>query len=247
MLALAILALVFGNSDAQHNLVAQTRDMIGQQGAEAVRAMIEHAQKPSSGLLASVIGAVTLLFGASGVAGELQAALNRMWDAQAEGTGGIRGAIKERLFSFGMVLGVGFLLLVSLLVSAALEALGKFSSDWLPMPPVALDAINFVVALAGITILFALIFRYVPAIRVAWKTVWTGAIATAVLFTTGKFCIGLYLGRAAVGSPYGAAGSIIVIIVWVYYSAMIFLFGAEFTHVLDSEGGSRSPNMARRA
>ena len=131
MLALAVLALVFGNSDAQNNLVAQIQDLMGQQGAEAVKAMIEHAQKPSSGVLASAIGAITLLFGASGVAGELQAALNRMWGAQPESSGGIWGAIKERLFSFGMVLGVGFLLLVSLLVSAALQALGKFSSSWL--------------------------------------------------------------------------------------------------------------------
>jgi membrane protein len=134
--------------------------------------------------------------------------------------------------------------LVSLLVSAALAAFGKFAGGFLPLPDAALDAINFVVSLAGIAVLFALIFRYVPATRVAWKTVWIGAVATALLFTIGKFLIGLYLGKSAVGSPYGAAGSIIVIIVWVYYSAMIFLFGAEFTNVLDSGSGS-PPNKAK--
>jgi len=239
ILTVAIIALVFGHSAAQDNLVAQVQNMIGQQAADAVKTMIEHAQKPSSGAISSIIGVITLLFGASGVAGELQSALNRMWDVQPENTGGIWGAIKQRLFSFGMVLGVGFLLLVSLVISAVLAALGKFSAGFLPLPQLALDAINFVVSLAGIAVLFALIFRYVPAIRVAWKTVWIGAGVTAVLFTIGKFCIGLYLGKSAVGSPYGAAGSIIVIIVWVYYSAMIFLFGAEFTHVLDSGGARR--------
>ena len=238
VLTVAITALVFGHSSAQNNLVAQAQNLIGPEGAEAVKAMLEHAQKPASGLFASIIGVITLLFGASGVAGELQSALNRMWDVQPENTGGIWGAVKQRLFSFGMVLGVGFLLLVSLLVSAALAALGKFAAGFLPLPEWALDAINLVVSLAGIAVLFALIFRYVPATRVAWKTVWIGAIATALLFTIGKFLIGLYLGKSAVGSPYGAAGSVIVIIVWIYYSAMIFLFGAEFTHVLDS-GGAR--------
>jgi membrane protein len=244
ILTVAIVALVFGHSAAQDKLVAQVQDMLGQPGADAVKGMLEHAQKPASGALASVIGVITLLFGASGVAGELQSALNRMWDVQPENPGGIWGAIKQRLFSFGMVLGVGFLLLISLLVSAALAAFGKFAGGFLPLPEAALDAINFIVSLAGVAALFALIFRYVPAIRVPWKTVWIGAIATAVLFTIGKFLIGLYLGKSAVGSPYGAAGSIIVIIVWIYYSSMIFLFGAEFTHVLDSGSGS-TPGKAK--
>jgi membrane protein len=234
ILTVAVMALVFGHSAAQDNLVAQVQNMIGQQGAEAVKTMLEHAQKPSSGVLASIIGLITLLFGASGVAGELQAALNRMWDVEPEDAGGLWGAIRQRLFSFGMVLGLGFLLLVSLVISAMVQALGKFYAQFLPLPASALEAINFFVSLASIAVLFALIFRYMPATRVSWKTVWIGAIATALLFTIGKFCIGLYLGKSAVGSPYGAAGSLIVILVWVYYSAMIFLFGAEFTHVLVS-------------
>jgi membrane protein len=240
ILTVAIVALVFGHSAAQDDLIEQAQNMLGQEGAGAVKAVLQHAQKPASGIVASVIGAITLLFGASGVAGELQSALNRIWDAKSENPGGIWGAVKQRLFSISMVLGVGFLLLVSLVISAALAALGKFYGTLLPMPQFVLDAINFVVSMAGIAVLFALIFRYVPAVSVAWKTAWVGGSVTAVLFTIGKFLIGLYLGKSAVGSPYGAAGSIIAIIVWVYYSAMIFLLGAEFTHVLDASGGQKA-------
>jgi membrane protein len=135
-----------------------------------------------------------------------------------------------------MVLAVGFLLLVSLVISAALAALGKFFDGFLPLPEFALSAINFVVSLVGIALLFALIFRYVPETKIAWKDVWIGATVTALLFTIGEVLVGLYLGKAAVGSAYGAAGALVVVIVWVYYSAMIFLFGAEFTHGLDSGG-----------
>jgi membrane protein len=179
---------------------------------------------------------ITLLFGASGVFGELRSALNKMWDVKPESEGGVWRTIKQHFFSFGMVLAVGFLLLVSLVISAALAALGKFFDGFLPLPEFALSAINFVVSLVGTAVLFALIFRYVPETKIAWKDVWIGATVTALLFTIGEFLVGLYLGKAAVGSAYGAAGSLVVVIVWVYYSAMIFLFGAEFTHGLDSGG-----------
>ena len=162
-----------------------------------------------------------------------------MWDVKPESEGGVWESIKQRFFSFGMVLAVGFLLLVSLVISAALAVIGKFFAGFLPMPALVLSAIDVVVSLAGTAVLFALIFRYVPETKIAWKDVWIGAAATALLFTIGKFLIGLYLGKAAVGSAYGAAGSLVVVIVWVYYSAMIFLFGAEFTHVLDSGGPGR--------
>ena len=230
ILVIAIVAFVFGHSTAQNQLLGQVDSMIGRQGSDAVKAMIEQAQKPVSGTFASIIGVITLLFGASGVFGEL----NKMWDVKPTSAGGLWETIRQRFFSFGMVLAVGFLLLVSLVTSAALAALGKFFGGLLPMPEFVLNAINFVLSLAGTSVVFALIFRYVPEAKIAWKGIWIGAAVTALLFTIGKFLIGLYLGKAAVGSAYGAAGSLIVVIVWVYYSAMIFLFGAEFTRVLDS-------------
>jgi len=238
ILVIAIVALIFGHSTAQNQLLSQLESTIGHQGSEAVKVMIEHAQEPASGTFASIIGVITLLFGASGVFGELRSALNKVWDVKPESEGGVWAIIKQRFFSFGMVLAVGFLLLVSLVISAALAALGKFFTALLPMPEFLLSAINFVVSLAGTAVLFALILRYVPAMKIAWKDVWTGGTVTALLFAIGKSFIGLYLGKASVGSAYGAAGSLIVVIVWVYYSAMIFLFGAEFTHVLDSAGRS---------
>jgi membrane protein len=239
ILVIAIVALIFGHSTAQNQLLGQVDNMVGHQGSEAVKGMIDHAQKPASGTLASIIGGVTLLFGASGVFGELRSALNKMLDVKPESESGLWGTIKERFFSFGMVLAVGFLLLVSLVISTALAALGKFFGGFLPLPELALSAINFMVSLAGIAVLFALIFRYVPQTKIVWKDVWIGATVTSVLFTVGKHVIGLYLGKAAVGSAYGAAGSLVVVVVWVYYSAMIFLFGAEFTNVLNSGAGAQ--------
>ncbi len=229
VLVVSLVALIFGRTTAQNELLGQVDSLIGQQGSEAVKAMIEHAQKPASGAFASVIAVITLLFGASGVFGQLRSALNRMWDVQPKSAGGLWGAIKQNIFSYGMVLAVGFLLMVSLVVSAALAVVGKYFGGLLPMPEVALHIVNFVVSFAGISVLFALILRYVPDTRMPWKDLWVGSIVTALLFTVGKFLIGLYLGKAAVGSAYGAAGSLVAVVVWVYYSAMIFLFGAEFT------------------
>jgi membrane protein len=229
ILTISIVAFVFGHSRAQSELLGQVDSMIGSQGAEAVKGMIEHAQKPAAGVFASIVAVITLLFGASGAFGALRSALNKMWDVEPKSEGGFWAKIKQNVFSFGMVLGVGFLLLVSLVITAALGMLGKYFDGLLPMPELALQTINFVVSIAGVWALFALIFRYVPDTRMPWHPVWVGAAVTALLFTIGKFLIGLYLGKAAVGSAYGAAGSLVVIIVWVYYSGMIFLFGAEFT------------------
>lgn len=237
VLVIAIVALFFGHSSAQNQLLGQVENMIGHQGSEVVRGIIEQAQQPASGIFASIAGVVVLLFGASGVFGELRSALNTMWDVQPASEGGLWGSIKQRFFSFGMVLGVGFLLLVSLVISAALVALGNFFGGLLPMPEFVLTASTFVVSWAAVTVLFALIFRYVPGKKIAWKDVWLGAAVTALLFTVGKQLIGLYLGHVAVGSAYGAAGSLVVVTVWIYYSAIIFLFGAEVTHVLASHRG----------
>jgi membrane protein len=236
ILAIAILALFFGHSKADSHLLGQVHSMVGQQGSDAVKGMIEQAQKPASGAFASIIGVITLLFGASGVFVELRSALNKIWEVKPATGTGLWGMVREGFFSFGMMLAVGFLLLASLVISAGLAALGKFFGGLLPLPEFVLSVINLIVSLAGTAVLFALIFRYVPETKAPWRAVWIGAAITALLFTMGKFLIGFYLGKAALGSAYGAAGSLVVVIVWVYYSAMIFLFGAEFTHELVASG-----------
>ncbi len=236
VLTVAVIALVFDPQKAQHGLIDQAKQMIGDRGADAVKSLLTNAQKPSSGVIASVIAFATLLFGASGVFTELRDALNIIWDAEPKNASGLMGMVKERLFSFGMVLSVGFLLLVSLILSAGLALLGKFFGGLVPLPAFVFEIINFVVSFAVITLLFALLFKFVPARAISWRDVWVGAVGTALLFTIGKMLLGLYMGKAGVGSAYGAAGSLVAVIVWVYYSAQIFFFGAEFTHVYTDLG-----------
>lgn len=230
VLITAVIAIVFGQESAQHELVHVARQWIGDKGAETVQSLLKNAQKPASGIFATVVAFVTVLFGASGVFSELHDALNVIWEVPPNTSGGVWALIKEKLFSFGMVLSVGFLLLVSLVLSAALAYIGRYFGGIIPLPAPILEALNFVVSLAVITGLFALMFKYVPNAEVSWRNVAVGAIGTALLFTVGKFLLGLYLGKASVGSPYGAAGSLVAVVVWIYYSAQIFFFGAEFTH-----------------
>ena len=231
ILTAAVIALVFSKETVHNQLVDQARQMMGSRGADIVNSLLANAQRPSSGIFASLIAFLTLLFGASGVFIELRAALNTIWEAKPKTDAGWKGMLKNRLFSFGMVLSIGFLLLVSLVLSAALAFLGKFFGQLVPIPPIVLEAANFVLSFAVITGLFALMFKFVPAVRVSWRDVRIGAIGTALLFTVGKSLLGLYLGKASVGSAYGAAGSLVAVIVWIYYSAQIFFFGAEFTRV----------------
>jgi membrane protein len=231
VLTIAIASLVFGHSAAQEALIDQVREVMGGDGARTVQTVIEHGKEPHAGSVASVIGIIILIVGASSVFGELQSALNKIWEVKSPPGAGLLTLLKSRLVSFALVLGFGFLLLVSLLFSTALAAFGRFFSAHLSMPTALLAIANGVVSFAGIYVLIALILKYVPDVRLRWRDVWPGALATAVLFTVGKALLGLYLGKTAVGSAYGAAGSMIVVILWVYYSAMIFYFGAEFTRV----------------
>jgi membrane protein len=238
VLVTAVIALVFGETHAQTALIEEARQWIGNEGAKTTEALLKNAQKPSSGIFATVAAFVTLLFGASGVFGELHDALNVIWEVPPKTNGGIIGLIKDKLFSFGMVLSVGFLLLVSLILSAALAYIGSYFGELIPVPPVVLEVVNFLVSFGVITVLFGLMFKYVPNAKIAWRDVRVGAVGTALLFTVGKFLLGLYLGKASVGSPYGAAGSLVAVVVWIYYSAQIFFFGAEFTHAHAEAQGS---------
>jgi membrane protein len=230
IIVVAVGGLIFSRSTAETHILSQVQAMIGPDGGKAVESMLANAQKPAAGIIGTTVGLLSLLFGASGVFTELRSALNLIWEVKPEETSGIVALLRERFFSFGMVLSIGFLLLVSLVLSTVLAAIGKFFGGLLPVPAGVLEVVNFLLSYIGVATLFGLIFRFVPEAKVRWDNVWLGACVTAILFTIGKTLIGLYLGKSSVGSTYGAAGSVIVVIVWVYYSAQIFFFGAEFTH-----------------
>jgi membrane protein len=230
IIVVALAGLIFSRSTAQAHILGDVQGMIGPEGGRAVQSMLANVQKPAAGILGTIVGLLSLLFGASGVFTELRSALNLIWEVKPEETSGFLGLLRERFFSFGMVLSIGFLLLVSLVVSAVLAAVGKFFGGLLPIPSPVLAILNFCVSYIGVAVLFGLIFKFVPEAKVRWQDVWPGALVTAVFFTIGKTLIGLYLGKSTVGSAYGAAGSVIVVIVWVYYSAQLFFFGAELTH-----------------
>ena len=245
ILTIAMASLAFGRSEAQAVLIEQVRNLMGGDGASAVQMVMEHGKEPHASGVASLIGIIILLLGASSVFGELQSALNKIWDVKVREDTSLVSLIESRLVSFALVLGFGFLLLVSLVFSAALAAFGRVFSAHLSLPTGLLAATNGVVSFAGIFVLIALILRYVPDVRLRWQDVWQGALATALLFIIGKALLGLYLGKTAVASAYGAAGSLIVVILWVYYSAMIFYFGAEFTRVCaDARRGRAQRNAA---
>ncbi len=239
ILAVSVAGLVFGEEAARGELTGQLQSMIGAEGAKTIESVLANAKAPTSGVIGTIVGLGILLFGASGVFGELQDSLNVVWEVQPKPGRGIKGFIRDRFFSFTLVLGVAFLLLVSLMLSAALSAAGNLFEERLPGGEAVWQVINFVVSIGTVTVLFGLIFKVVPDVKIQWRDVWIGALFTAVLFTLGKFAIGLYLGRSSVASPFGAAGSVVVLVVWVYYSAQILFFGAEFTQVYARLHGSR--------
>jgi membrane protein len=238
IIIIAIIGLVYGQEAAQSYILDQIAGLVGGQSANAIKDMIHRANQPSTGIVATMVAVVTLLFGASGLFGQLQDALNTIWGVEPKPGRGIWGLIKDRFLSFMAVLGTGFLLLVSLVLSAALSAFGKWFGGWLPAPELVLQALNLIISFGVITVLFAMMFKLLPDARIAWSDVWVGAAITALLFTLGKFLIGLYLGKSDVGSAYGAAGSLVIVLLWVYYSAQILLFGAEFTQVYANTSGA---------
>jgi membrane protein len=245
MISIAVAGWVLGDEAARGYIGDELAKVVGPEAGEGVETVVAAADAPEEGILGSIVGLAVLLFGASGVFKELQASLNTIWDVEPKPGRGFLGVIRDRFFSFTMVLGVAFLLLVSLVLSTALSAVGKFMSGTLPGGEVVWQIINFSVSLAVIAALFALIFKVVPDVEIKWRDVWPGALVTALLFTVGKFSLGLYLGRSSVSSSYGAAGSLIVLVIWVYYATQILFFGAEFTQVYAKHRGARiepSPN-----
>ncbi len=239
LLSIAIASLVFGEEAVNGQVALQMEQLLGEKTAEALQAMITSARSTEGGSVATVFGVVLLLLGASGVFVQLQDALNTIWEVPAKVSGGVWGYLRDRGLSFAMVLVIGFLLLVSLLVSTAIAALQTWLGDLIPGPDFVVHLINLVASMAIITLLFAVIFKFLPDAKVAWSDVWVGALVTSALFTVGKFAIGLYLGHGAVSSAYGAAGSLVVILVWTYYSSQILLFGAEFTQARARLRGTR--------
>ena len=238
VIAIAIAGAVFGQEAARGEIVSQINYLVGEQGAKAIQTAVVDANQPQLGSVASIISIVVLFIGASGVFAQLQTALNTVWNVRVKPNAGIWEFIRKRLLSFGMVLSIGFLLLVSLILSTFLAAISKLNFGFISNFGPLWQGINFLVSFGLITLLFALIYKYLPDVKIRWKDVWIGAIITTLLFVLGKFVIGLYLGRSTLGSAYGAAGSLIVFLAWVFYSTQILLFGAELTQVYTRKYGS---------
>ncbi|HEU4921625.1 MAG TPA: YihY/virulence factor BrkB family protein [Burkholderiales bacterium] len=238
LIVIAVAGLVFGDEAARGEIFGQLVGLIGEEGAKGVEGLVQAADEPKEGMLSTVIGVVVLIIGATTVFGELQNALDRIWRAPArEQSSGWWNLLRTRLLSFGMILAIAFLLMVSLVLSAAVSAIGKWfgSGGWEAVAHV----LEIVLSFGLMTVLFALIYKFIPRVHIAWHDVWIGAAFTAVLLAVGKFLIGFYIGKGSVASAFGAAGSLVVVIVWVYYAAQIFLLGAEFTWVFAHEHGSR--------
>jgi len=240
IIVIAVAGMVFGQDAAQGAIVAQLHGIMGEEGAVAIEGMLKAAREPTKGVIATIIGVVILLIGATAIFAELQSALDRIWRVPAQKqASGIWGLLRARFLSFGLLLGLGFLLMVSLVVSAALAALGEWWGGWFDGWEVFLQILNFAVSFGIFTLLFAMIYKIMPRATIPWRDVWTGAAVTALLFTIGKMLIGLYLGKSELASGFGTAGSLVLLIAWVYYSAQIFLLGAEYTWVYANRHGSR--------
>jgi membrane protein len=239
IIVIAVAGFFLGPEAARGEIVTQLRGLLGEDGASAVQGLLESASEPEEGIIATISSIALLLLGATTVFAELQSDLDRIWRAEAKPLNGLWAFLRARLLSFGMILALAFLLLVSLVLSAALAVLGKWWGGWFEGWAVLLEILNFIVSFAITTGLFALIYKLLPRADIAWRDVWIGAAVTALLFAVGKFLIGLYIGRSGIASGFGAAGSFVVLLVWVYYSTQIFLLGAEFTWVYAHEYGSR--------
>jgi membrane protein len=239
IVAITIAGLVFGPETVQRQVTGEISGLVGEEGGRAVRAMLEGASQRGSDGLATAVGLVTFFLGSTGAFLELQTALNAIWRVKPKPDAGLKDMLLQRLLSFGLVVGVGFVLLVSLLVSAALSALNRYMGTIMPDIAVAWQGINTLVSLGVVTLLFAMIYQFLPDVKLRLRDVWVGALVTAGLFSVGKFLIGLYLGTSGVSTAYGAAGSVVVLLIWVYYSSQVVLLGAEFTKAYVERFGTR--------
>jgi membrane protein len=239
VIVLSIASLVFDPESVRSQLFQQVGGLVGETGAGALQSTLAAPDSASKGIIASILAGLVLLVTATGLFIELQSALNTIWGVEAKPGNGVRDFIRHRLLSFAMVVGVGFLLLVSLIVSAALAALSSFVSALVPGLDVLWMVANAIIAFAVVTVLFAMVFKVLPDVKIAWRDVWIGAALTALLFTAGKFLMGMFLGKTAAVSAYGAAGSLVLILLWVYYSSQILFLGAEFTQVYANRYGAR--------
>ena len=247
IVAITIAGLVFGADVVQRQVTGEIGGLVGDQGANAVRAMLEGASKRGGDGIATAVGLVTFFIGSTGAFLELQTALNAIWRVKPKPDAGIKDMLLQRLVSFGLVIGVGFVLLVSLLVSAALSALNSYIGGLVPQIAEVWQGINALVSLGVVTLLFAMIYQFLPDVDLRLRHVWVGALVTAGLFNIGKYLIGLYLGTSGVASAYGAAGSVVVLLVWVYYSSQVVLLGAEFTRAYTERFGGLRPTVSPHA
>jgi membrane protein len=239
VIVISIAGLAFGQEAAQNRIVETLQGLLGRDSAQAIQQMVQNASnKPKTGMFSTVLGVIFLVFGAGGVVGQLQTSLNTVWGVTPKPGQGIWGFVRQRFVSFAMVLGIGFLLVVSLAVSALMSGFTQVIGNVFGATAVLIHALDLGISFVFVTALFAMIYKYLPDVRIQWRDVWVGAALTSLLFTIGKFLIGLYLGTSGVTSTYGAAGSLITILLWVYYSSLIFFLGAEFTQVYAREYGS---------
>jgi membrane protein len=239
LLVISLAGLVIGTDTARDLINNQLTTLLGEKGASGVQAVLQAADDKAEGLFAATVSFLTLVVGATTVFAELRRDLDRIWKTQKKESGGLWQLIAARVWSFGLVLTIGFLLMVSLALSATVTALGSYFASYLPGAPVILRSLEFLVSFLVITGLFAMIYKILPSTRIEWRDVWIGAAVTSLLFWIGKYLIGLYIAKSAVASPFGAAGTLVVVIVWVYYSAQIFFLGAEFTRAYALQRGSR--------
>jgi membrane protein len=243
IIVIAVFGVILGKETVQVEILRRTQDLIGTQGADAVGIMIRAAYRPGSGLNATIIGILVIVIGSTSALVMLKQALNIMWGVETAPMASVWNLIKGRLLSFIMILVIGLLLMLSMMVSVALSFVSAFLENWVPVPIFFIQMSDWGLSILLVTLLFAMVFKILPDVKIPWSDVWVGSIFTAILFTLGKFLFALYLARSSISSAYGAASSLAIILVWVYYSAQVLLFGAELTQVYSSRHGSRAKTI----